>query len=67
MTGFSCEVEIANTELAVDIVLIDQPAHPLNCFQTQVPQGFGGVESNPLLNTRLIDSLTGSHMTAIAA
>ena len=67
MTRLGREVQVPCSQLTVDLMGIDEVANLLHRLQTQLPQSFGGVITDPFFDTGLIRTLTRTHMSAVAA
>ena len=61
------EVQVSCSEFTVNLMGIDEIANLLHRLQAQLPQSLGGVTAHPFFDTGLIRTLTGTHMSAVAA
>ena len=66
MTRLRCKVQVPCSQLAIDLMGLDEVADLLHRLQTQLPEPFGGFITDPFFDTGLICPLPRADMPAIA-
>ena len=61
------QVQVPGTQLAVNLVLVDQLADFLYRVEAELPETLGGLQPDPFFDAGLIRPLAGADMPAISA
>ena len=62
-----CQVQVSRTQLAVNLILVDQLADFLHRIESELPEALGGLHPDPFFDASLIRPLAGTDMPTIAA